>query len=83
MIRAQFDRFSWRDFRWLKKIASRLAWGKIVSLMIKGMDLGPVQGEQSQVKVEAELDWLDGLLSDRATWWGTASVAPTLPPQAC
>ena len=47
-----------------QKLALRLAWGKIVSLMIKGMDLGPIQGNQSRLKVELELDWLDGLLSD-------------------
>ena len=49
---------------WAQKLALRLAWGRIVPLMIKGMDIGPAQGEQSRAKVARELDWLDGLLSE-------------------
>lgn len=49
---------------WMQKLALRLAWGKIVPMMINGMDLGPAQGEQSRAKVMGELDWLDGLLAD-------------------
>jgi hypothetical protein len=32
--------------------------------MIKDLDLGPEQGQQSRALLEAELDWLDGLLAD-------------------
>ena len=32
--------------------------------MIKSMDLGVEQGLQSRAMIEAELDWLDGLLAD-------------------
>jgi glutathione S-transferase len=41
-----------------------LGWSRIVPLMIKGMDLGIEQGLQSRSVIEAELDWLDGLLAD-------------------
>jgi glutathione S-transferase len=41
-----------------------LGWSRIVPLMIKGMDLGTEQGLQSRAAIEAELDWLDGLLAD-------------------
>jgi glutathione S-transferase len=53
-----------RDLPLFPKIAVTLGWSKIVPLMIKGMDLGPDQGLQSRAIVTAELDWLDGLLSD-------------------
>ena len=32
--------------------------------MIKGMDLGKAQSQESRQIVETELDWLDGLLAD-------------------
>lgn len=47
-----------------QQAAVTLGWSRIVPLMIKGMDLGPAQGLQSRAVVEAELDWLDGLLAD-------------------
>lgn len=53
-----------RDLRWSQRLVLRLAWGKIVKLMIKGMDLGSGQGLESRQIVETELDWLDGLLAD-------------------
>ena len=49
---------------WRQKLVLRLAWGKIVGLMIRGMDLGTAQGRESRAIVQAELDWLDGLLED-------------------
>ena len=41
-----------------------LGWSRMVPMMIKGMDLGIEQGLQSRALIEAELDWLDGLLAD-------------------
>jgi len=40
-----------------------LAWPKVVDAMIKRMDLGFEQEQESKVIVEAELDWLDSLVS--------------------
>jgi glutathione S-transferase len=48
----------------LQRAAVTLGWSRIVPLMIKGMDLGIEQGLQSRSVIEAELDWLDGLLAD-------------------
>lgn len=53
-----------RDLPWHQRLVLRLAWGKIVGLMIKGMDLGPEQRLESRQIIETELDWLDGLLAD-------------------
>ena len=47
-----------------QRTAVTLGWSRIVPLMIKAMDLGLEQGQQSRALVEAELDWLDGLLAD-------------------
>lgn len=47
-----------------QRAAVTLGWSRIVPLMIRGMDLGPDQGRQSRAVLEAELDWLDGLLAD-------------------
>jgi len=47
-----------------QRAAVTLGWSRIVPLMIKAMDLGLEQGQQSRAMVEAELDWLDGLLAD-------------------
>ena len=48
----------------LQRAAVTLGWSRIVPLMLKGMDLGVEQGLQSRALLEAELDWLDGLLAD-------------------
>lgn len=40
------------------------SWPVVSRLMIGRMDLGPAQREESRRIVEAELDWLDGLLGD-------------------
>ena len=48
----------------LQRAAVTLGWKAMVPLMIKGMDLGVEQGLQSRAILEAELDWLDGLLAD-------------------
>ena len=47
-----------------QRAAVTLGWSRIVPIMIKGMDLGPEQGLQSRAILEAELQWLDGLLAD-------------------
>lgn len=49
---------------WSEQIIVRLGWSKICSAMIRGLDLGPEQGRASKKIIEAELDWLDGLLAD-------------------
>ena len=48
----------------LQRAAVTLGWSRMVPLMIKSMDLGVEQGLQSRAMIEAELDWLDGLLAD-------------------
>ena len=48
----------------MERLVIRLAWRKICSAMIRGLDLGPEQGLESKAIVETELDWLDSLLSD-------------------
>lgn len=47
-----------------QRMAVTMGWSRIVSVMIKGMDLGPAQGLESRAIVEREMDWLDGLLAD-------------------
>ncbi|RBP49149.1 glutathione S-transferase family protein [Arenicella xantha] len=53
-----------RGLSWLDKIKLRMAWPMICKRMIKLMDLGSKQGQESLEIVQRELDWLDGLLSD-------------------
>jgi len=53
-----------RHLPWHQRLVLHLAWGKIVKLMIRGMDLGPEQRLESRQIVEAELNWLDDLLAD-------------------
>lgn len=53
-----------RDLPLVQKAAVTLGWSKIVPMMIKGMDLGEAQGLCSYDKLAAELEWLDGLLTD-------------------
>jgi glutathione S-transferase len=53
-----------RGLAWHEQIMLRLAWGKICQYMIRGLDLGVEQGRESRQIIEAELDWLDGLLDD-------------------
>ncbi len=63
-----------------QRLALRLGWSRVVPLMCKGMDLGPAQGLESRAILEAELDWLDGLLADGrpylcGTGWNRADLA--------
>jgi len=75
-----------------QRMAVTLGWSRIVPLMIKGMDLGTAQGLQSRAVIEAELDWLDGLLADgrpylhadpwtRADLTAAALLAPLVAPK--
>ena len=48
----------------MQKLVVVVSWGMIRKLMIKRMDLGPDQGRESREIVDAELLWLDELLSD-------------------
>lgn len=50
------------------KIILQIAWPKIVSVMIKKMDLGYEQEQQSKKIVLAELDKLDGLLASSSEY---------------
>ena len=47
-----------------QRAAVTVGWSRIVPIMIKMMDLGPRQGQESLAIVEQELAWCDGLLSD-------------------
>lgn len=48
----------------IQKLLLAGTWGKIRKLMIKGMDLGPDQRQESKDIIDGELQWLDELLSD-------------------
>ena len=49
---------------WSQRLMLNLSWPVVRKKMIKLMDLGKVQGDQSLAIVAAELEWLDGLLAD-------------------
>lgn len=49
---------------WIKKLMLNLSWPAVRRKMIKMMDLGRAQGDESQAIVAGELDWLDELLAD-------------------
>ena len=48
----------------LQKLIVSLGWPKIRKIMIQKMDLGPEQRLDSRAIVDAELSWLDNILSD-------------------
>jgi len=52
-----------RHLRWQQQLMLRLAWKKICQYMIRGLDLGAQQGRESRQIIEAELEWLDQLLT--------------------
>jgi len=66
-----------RDLAWPQRLVLHLAWPKIVQLMIRGMDLGAEQGRESRQIVEAEMDWLDGLLADGRQYLAGARFSRT------
>ncbi len=53
-----------RNLGFPKNLLIRLAFPKIREVMIRKMDLGKAQGNESRDIVDSELDWLDDLLSD-------------------
>lgn len=59
-VKPMFSRY----LPWQQRLVLHFAWNKICKLMIRGMDLGAEQSHESRQIVEAELDWLDGLLAD-------------------
>ncbi len=56
--------FFTRDLSLIQALGVTLTWDKVRDAMIRTMDLGPEQREESRGIVAGELDWLDGLLSD-------------------
>jgi glutathione S-transferase len=52
------------DLTFPRKMLFRGTWRAVRRSMIKRMDLGHEQGQDSKRIVEGELSWLDGLLSD-------------------
>lgn len=48
----------------LHKLVVWWKWNFIRKMMIKGMDLGAAQHVESRNIIDAELDWLDGILAD-------------------
>lgn len=46
-----------------QKLGFRLSWRLIRGLMIRGMDLGPSQRDESRDIVDRELDWLEEMLA--------------------
>lgn len=76
----------------LQKLIVTANWEPITRLMIRGMDLGPRQGDESKQVVDEELRWLDALLSDgrqflagdefsRADIAGASLLAPLVLPR--
>ena len=47
-----------------EKLMVLATWGAMRKMMIKGMDLGPEQGQDSRHIVDEELAWLDEILAD-------------------
>ncbi len=56
--------FYMKDFSFRTKAIFYIMWGVIQKRMIEFMDLGPDQSIESRDIILAELDWMDGLLSD-------------------
>ena len=52
-----------KDLPLAKRLLIGLAWNKIRGIMIKRMDLGSEQGQESKVIIQRELDWVDDLLA--------------------
>jgi glutathione S-transferase len=48
----------------MQKLLVGTTWGLVRKLMIKGMDLGFEQGQESRRIVDGELSWVDEILSD-------------------
>jgi len=46
------------------RVAGNLTWPLVWRLIMKSYDIGPGAAADARAKLEAELDWLDGLLAD-------------------
>ena len=57
-----------RDLALRKRLFMYLAWSKVQKIMIRLMDLGFEQGQESRRIVGQELDWIDEMLSDGRTF---------------
>lgn len=75
-----------------QKLGFRLSWRLVRSLMIRGMDLGPAQRDESRDIVEGELAWIEEMLDDgreylvdgrfsRADIAGASLLAPVALPE--
>lgn len=53
-----------KDLPFIQKWSITFMWSTVRKFMIKGMDLGPEQGQQSRQRLLTELKWLDELLGD-------------------
>ena len=53
-----------RDLVGAPRLFTLAMWPVIRKVMIRAMDLGPAQGQQSRDILEGELDWLDSMLAD-------------------
>ncbi len=52
----------------IKRLLIKAAWPTVVQIMIKRMDLGPTQEQESKEIVLKELDWLDSLISQQTDY---------------
>ena len=57
-----------RDLALVKGLVMRLAWKRVQEVMIRFMDLGFEQGQESRGIVDQELAWIDKLLKDGRTF---------------
>jgi len=46
-----------------QRVAITVGWSRVVAIMLKAMDLGPQQGQESRAILDGELAWLDSLLA--------------------
>ncbi|MGB3730086.1 MAG: glutathione binding-like protein, partial [Thermodesulfobacteriota bacterium] len=53
-----------KDLTFFNKMVLRGSWGMVRKVMIKSMDIGKEQREDSKEIINQELDWLDDILSD-------------------
>lgn len=53
-----------KDLTFFNKMVLRGSWGMVRKVMIKSMDIGKEQREDSKEIINQELDWIDDILSD-------------------
>jgi len=59
------------------RVAGNLTWPLVWRLILKSYDIGPGAAADSRAKLEAELDWLDGLLGDGRPYLAGGSFSRT------